>query len=59
MTARDEVLCAAVLTAVSRADGPRSAAVIYGAAHFRALVPALSRAGFRTVDSGWTPVFPP
>lgn len=58
-TVRDEVLCAAVLTAVSREDGPRSVAVIYGAAHFRALAPALKRAGFRGVASEWIPVFPP
>jgi hypothetical protein len=58
-TVRDEVLCAAVLAAVSRDDGPRSVAVIYGAAHFRALAPALKQAGFRRVDSVWIPVFPP
>lgn len=58
-TVRDEVLCAAVLAAVSRDDGPRSVAVIYGAAHFRALAPALKQAGFRGVDSIWIPVFPP
>jgi hypothetical protein len=38
-------------------DEGRSVAVVYGAAHMRAVLRELRRRGFQVVDSGWFEIF--
>jgi len=57
ITARDAVLCKAVMDVLAEKDKALSVAVVYGARHMGALVHALLREGFRPVESEWMQVF--
>lgn len=55
--ARDAALCSKITELLREDPAPASIAVIYGAAHMRAVTRALDREGFVVSDSEWITVF--
>lgn len=55
--ARDAVLCDRLADLISQKPEPRSIAILYGAAHFPAVVRMLDAHGFNVRESEWLTVF--